>query len=177
MREERLTARTLKSRVTVNSKWPVSFTHAFFITAVRRGVLFRLLRLTLKRTCSVALQQRTHYDSNVTMARCIALIGGLLHSPQQRICIHPVINGQILLYPSCDIKCIRWWYVITLAATCRAARSIFPVHSFPFLPVLPLLSFVFPSTRASIFISGRELAFTFAICHRRSVCRLSVCLW
>jgi len=25
-------------------------------------------------------------------------------------------------------------------------------------------------------ISGRELAFTFAICYRRSVCRLSVCL-
>ena len=25
--------------------------------------------------------------------------------------------------------------------------------------------------------SGRKLAFTFAICYRRSVCRLSVCLW
>ena len=33
--------------------------------------------------------------------------------------------------------------------------------------------YVLISKRVS-FISGRELAFTFAICHRRSVCRLSV---
>jgi len=28
-----------------------------------------------------------------------------------------------------------------------------------------------------LLFSGRELAFTFAICYRRSVCRLPVCLW